>query len=355
MRKLRWTLLILLVIAVAAAAVIFFFRRSHQEARPESPQPVKSIAGPESPQPAKSIAEIEQEDAPPLPDVSLEINDQGEAQVIQGTPLVFTVRAANPRAANTLATNQAHERSLALVQEKVTKGELSKQDAEPMLELARVRREVRTVRLGTGDRGWEKFLHFEAQTAGSPFAAVNWSLTVVKPPDAKSVLLDGNSNVQVQYALNPQAAAQVPAGEYVLMAVLEVAAEPALPRDLWRGRVTSVPVKLKISPSPTELSDADRARISMQRAEFFSTTGDWANALQSAQDALKEDPKLIRAQMIQGEAREAQGDLEGARDAFSQALRLFDEQNPDSYERPQYLMDRLAALNERLGNRPPVP
>jgi hypothetical protein len=352
MSKLRWALLILPVIAIAAAAVVFFVRRSHREGGPKSPQPVKSIAGPESPPPAKSIAEIEEEDAPPLPDVSLQINAQGEAQVIQGTPLIFTVRAANPRAANTLATNQAHERSLALVQEKLSKGKLSKQDAEPMLELARVKREVRTVRLGTGDRGWEKYLHFEVQIAGSPFVRVNWPLTLVQSPEAKSALLDGSSNIQVQYALNPQAAAQVLAGEYVLQAVLEVEAGKSLPQELWRGRVASVPVKLKITPAPAQPSAADRASMNMQRAEFFSTTSDWAGALQSAQDALKEDPRLIRAQMIQGEAKEAQGDLAGARDAFSQAVKLFYEQYPNSYERPQYLLDRIAALDQRLGNQP---
>jgi tetratricopeptide (TPR) repeat protein len=363
MSKLRWALLILPVVAIAAAA-IFLFRRFPREVSPESPPRAKSIAGPESPPPAKSIAgvesppksksiaEIEQEDAPPLPDVSLEINKQREAQVIQGTPLILTVRAANPRAANTLATNQAHERSLALIQEKLSKGELSSQDAQPMLELARVKREVRTVRLGASDRGWEKYLHFEAQTAGSPFAPVNWPLALVKFPDVKSVLLDGTTNAQVQYALDPQAAAQVPAGEYVLQAVLEVEAGTSLPQELWRGRVASGSVKLRIRPAPAQLSAADQASMKMQRAEFFSTTSDWANALQSAQDALKEDPRLIRAQMIQGEAKEARGDLAGARDALSQALRLFYEQYPDSYERPQYLLDRIAALDKRLGSQP---
>lgn len=350
MSKLRWALLILPVVAIAAAA-IFLFRRFPREASPTSPTPVKAIAGPESPPKAKSIAEIEQENAPPLPDVSLQINAQGEAQVIQGTPLIFTVRAANPRAANTLATNQAHERSLALIEEKLSKGELSSQDAQPLLELARVKREVRTVRLGTSDRGWEKYLHFEVQTAGAPFAPVNWPLTLVKSPNVKSVLLDGSSNVQVQYALNPEAAAQVPAGEYVLQAVLEVAAGTSLPQELWRGRVASAPVKLKIRPAPAQLSTADRASVGLERAEFFSTTHDWASALQSAQDALKEDPRLIRAQMIQGEAKEARGDLAGARDAFSQAVRLFSEQYPDSYERPQYLLDRIAALEKRLGSQ----
>jgi Tfp pilus assembly protein PilF len=114
-------------------------------------------------------------------------------------------------------------------------------------------------------------------------------------------------------------------------------------------------VKLKITSVPAQLSAADRANQSMQQAEFFSTTGDWAHALQSSQDALQEDPNLIRGQMIQGEAKEAQGNLAGAREAFLQALRLFDEQYPDSYEQPQYLLDRIASLDERLGNRLPVP
>jgi hypothetical protein len=339
MRKIVLVSSVLLVLAIAAVAVIFFVRRSHQG------------VGPESPLPAKSIAEIEQEEAPPLPDVSLEINEQNDAQVVQGTPLIFTARIANPRAANTLATNQGHERSLALIEEKLSKGELSKQDAEPMLELARVEREVKTVRLGTSGRGWEKFLHFEVQTSGSPFAPLDWGLTLVQPPEAKSVLLDGSSSAEVNYALNPRAAAQVPPGEYLLQAVLEVAADTTLPQELWRGRVASVPVKLKISPSSAQPSAADRANMNMQRAEFFSTTRDWANALQSAQAALKDDPKLIRAQMIQGEAKEAQGDLAGARDAFSQALGLFDQQYPNSYEEPQYLIYKLATLDQRLGKR----
>jgi hypothetical protein len=337
MSKPRLAALTLLVIAIAAVAVIFFVRRPHQR------------VGPESPLPAKSIAEIEQEEAPPLPDVSLDINEQHEAEVVQGTPLIFTVRVANPRAANTLATNQGHERSLALIEEKLSRGELSKEDAEPMLELARVQREVKTVRLGTNDRGWEKFLDFEVQTSGSPFAPLRWGLTLVQPPEAKSVLLDGSSSAEVKYALNPQAAAQVPPGEYLLQAVLEVATGATLPQELWRGRVASAPVKLKISPSPAQPSAADRASMNMQRAEFFSTTSDWAHALESAQAALKDNPKLIRAQMIQGEAKEAQGDLAGARDAFSQALRLFGQQHPDSYEEPQYLVYKLATLDERLG------
>jgi len=91
--------------------------------------------------------------------------------------------------------------------------------------------------------------------------------------------------------------------------------------------------------------------MNLQGAEFYSTTKDWANALASAQAALAADPSLIRGQMIVGEAKEAQGDLSAARDAFSQALRLFGQQHPNSYEEPQYLVDKLATLDEQLAKR----
>jgi tetratricopeptide (TPR) repeat protein len=343
MSKIRWVLLILFVLVIAVIVVLLFIRRPHQEVVPEAALP------------APSIAEIEQEEAPPLPDISFKINAQSGVSVLQGTPLIFTVRLANPAAANTLALNQAHEQSLAMLQEKVAKGELSAQDAQPMLELAGVKHEVKTVRLGSQERGWEQFLHFEVQSGVTTFAPLNWPLTLVRSPEAKSVLLDGNANVEIQYALNSQAAAQVPAGEYTLLAVLEVAEDKTLTPELWRGRIVSLPVQLKITSSAEPLSAADRANQSMQQAEFFSATGDWAHALQSSQEALKEDPNLIRGQMIQGQAKEAQGDLAGAREAFLEALRLFDEQYPDSYEQPQYLMYKIASLDERLGNRPPKP
>ncbi len=63
------------------------------------------------------------------------------------------------------------------------------------------------------------------------------------------------------------------------------------------------------------------------------------------------NPQLIRAHIALGKAKEALGDLSGARDAFLTARRLFDEQHPDSYEAPQYLVLRIARLDARLGIR----
>ena len=336
MRKILLVSSVLLVLVIAAIAAFLLLRHPR-------PSPVSG--------PPPSIAQLEAQDVPPLPDLSLQIDSAGELEVFEGTPLIFTVRVANQRAANAASTLRAHEAYLSLIGEKLAKGEISASEAQPMLELAQQKPEVKVVRLGTSDQGWETFLHFEVESASAQPERLNWPMQMVIPPQSKSLVLDATSNAELDYALSPDAAAQVPAGDYSVFAVLEVSAAATLPQGLWRGRVVSRPVKLRISSAPAQPSAAEQANMNMQRAEFFSTTSDWAHALQSAQAALKEDPKLIRAQMIQGEAKEAQGDLAGARDAFSQALRLFDQQNPNSYEEPQYLIYKIATLDQRLGER----
>lgn len=339
MRKIRWILTVGMILAVALAVAYLLVRRYQP---PSATGPMQAPV---------SLASLDKQDLPPLPNLWLHINSAEELEVFQGAPLIFTVRVANQRAANAAFTNQAHEAYLSLIQEKLGKGEISAADAQPMLELAREKREVKVVRLGTNEQGWEKFVHFEIAGVGSPPTPLTWPLTPLTAPEAKSLTLDASSRAKVDYALAPQAAAQVPAGDFEITGVLEVPAGTALPQDLWRGRVASTPVRLKILPVPAQPSPAEQASMSVQRAEFFSTTQDWSNALANAKAALAARPDLIRAEMIVGKVQEAQGDLSGARDTFLSAYRLFYQQHPNSSEPPEYLVYKIATLDERLGKR----
>lgn len=105
--------------------------------------------------------------------------------------------------------------------------------AQPMLEAARQAQPIQVVRTGTNDRGWETFLRFERQVPGGRTERLNWPLTLVRTPDSKSVTLDATTTVEVNYALAPQGATQVPTGSYEIVAVYEVPAGIALPAEHW--------------------------------------------------------------------------------------------------------------------------
>jgi hypothetical protein len=290
----------------------------------------------------------EEQEIPSLPDIALEINTEQELTTFHGTPLVFTVRLANQRAANAEAENRSRENSIAVIEDNVVKGKIRADKAKIMLSHFRRTRQVKPVRLGTPDQGWDQFVHFEYRREGENFQRADWVLKSAVAPESKSIALDANNRVDSSYAMTPETAASLPVERLEIVAVLEVPPGGTLPLEHWRGRAVSDPVKLIIRLLPVNLSPEDRGTQNLQTADYFAILKDWPGTLASAQKAIAANPKMIRAYMRLGDAKEAQGDLKGARDAFDTAKRLFNEQYPDSYEYPLFLIQKIADLDARL-------
>jgi len=296
-----------------------------------------------SPAPTDPMAWLDDQDVPPEPSVSLQINALDELDVLQGTPLIFSVRMANPRAANAASTNDAHQRDVDFAGEQVTRGALSAAAAEPVLALARRRREVRAVSWGSPDHRWETFLYFDLQPENAPSQRLSWAVTPVAVPQAASVTLDATSTIQIDHALAPAGSAAVAPGEYLIAAVLDIPPDVSLPAGQWHGRVVSSTVHLTIR-SAVQPSPADTQATELRMAEFFSTTKDWNRAIEHAQRVIVANPTSIPAHIVIGDAKEAQGDLPGALDAYKRARQFFSAQFPDSDEAPRYLDLKIASL-----------
>jgi len=325
-----------LTIAAAAVLVGIFFLAKHYFEQ----------AGP---QVSTALAAADWQDAPAAPALSFQVGGQHELEVFQGTPLIFTVRVTNPRAANAAAIGQEQDAYRTLIQEKAARGQIQPKEADSMLERAGQKPEVRPLVIGTGDRSWDSFVRFELANPGGQTQPLNWPLR----PVAKTAFSGAASAGQLDFALTPEDAARVAAGGYAVIAILEIPAGTPGPADLWHGRVASAAVNLTVTPMPARPTAGQKGQLNLARAEFFSVTKAWDDALANAQAALAADNSLIRAQMIAGSAKEAKGDLAGARDAFLDAKRLFEEQNPNSYEAPLYLIHKIAELDGRLGARQP--
>lgn len=336
MRGKRSVVLVLLVVLVAIA-LFLYFRFFRRESTPASSQ-----------SPAGQSAARESGEALPLPDIALEIATEREVSSYRGTPLIFTVRLANQRAANADAENRARPNSIPLIQEKASKGEISAEKVKRMLERANQKRPVASVKLGSSQQGWDSFIHFEYRKNSGNFQRADWGLKSFAAPGSKSIDLDAQTSAEIVYALEPGAASRLDVGDMEIIAVLEVPAGRDLPRDNWRGRVASEPVKMKISPLPTSPAPKELASLNLQAADYYAVLKDWPNVLVSAEKSVAADPNLIRAHMRIGDAKEAQGDLRGARQAFGAAKRLFDIQYPNSYDDPLFLIRKIADLEARL-------
>lgn len=285
---------------------------------------------------------------PALPDISMQINRTHEMTIYQGIPLIFSITLANQRAMNSALKNVANENHIKELQAAVSRVEINREKAEKIISSLRQKEEIRVIRLGDEQTGWEQFVRFEIRLPDGKQQPLAWPLKLVAQPKEETVTLDDKNTFQLDYAFEPAGAAQVQKGEYQIVAVLEVPAETKLPSDRWRGRVESEPVKLKINEKPARLSKEEEERFNLDLARYFMTAGDVKNALDHAQKAMTVNPKSIPALIETGDAKEASGDLEGALSAYQKAMQEFYQQYPDSYEAPEYLIYKTTSLMEKL-------
>jgi cytochrome c-type biogenesis protein CcmH/NrfG len=176
---------------------------------------------------------------------------------------------------------------------------------------------------------------------------------VIQPPAAKRVTLDAKTSAELTFAIEPSVASQIAAGEYKVVATLDVPAIGTVKSGTWTGQARSEPVKLIIQDEPLRLTHGDVEKLELHFANYFYAVAKFPDAARHAEAALATNPKSISADIVLGEVKRAQGDLAGALEVFQKATLEFYQQNPNSYEPPTLLLSRISDLQEKLESAGP--
>ena len=218
-----------------------------------------------------------------------------------------------------------------------------------MIASANRKKEVRSLQLGDESNKPEAFLRIVLLSPGGIDQPATWTMKVLPTREKLPVVLDGESTAQLDYAVNPDAASSIAAGDYRVRAILEVPPSANLPASAWRGRAESEPVTIKILEAA--LTPSDKEKMELDFAEYFYATGDFAASQERALKVTAANPKSIAAWTIVGDTREHQNDLKGALAAYLTAAGEFNQQYPNSYESPQYLVRKTNQLIEKLNGK----
>jgi len=339
----KWLIAIAsLVLLLVVAGVLFWVRPEWRFWAQEGGQPPG-----DEPTMLEAAREI-----PPLPAISLQIDTENGMKVYTGTPLIFSVRLANPRAMNAAAENASNQAAAKAIEAAVATGKIPKEKADRRLAHFRQEARIRAVQLGDESAGWEQFVRFTQRLPDGKQQPLAWPLKLAAPPEAKTLTLDAKNTAQLDYLLEPAATSQIATGDYQILAVLEVPADAKVASDRWRGRVESGRVKLSIMQKPARMAPEEEEKTNLQFARYYQAAKDWTHALESAQKALAANPKSIPALILVGEVKETRGDLRGALEAFQTAEAEFYRQYPKSYEAPLYLIHKSAELLAKLKATP---
>lgn len=289
-----------------------------------------------------------EEGVTPTPNISLQIGGASDPAFYRGTPLILAVNLANHRAVNAHADNAAIHSLREGLRDMAGKGKIPKERVQQLLAEPEKMEPIPVVQLGDRSVRWDQFIHFRIRMPDGKLQALPWALRLVAAPQPGPLVLDAKATAELKYALDPAAAQGIVAGDYNIVAVIEVPSAAGLSKASWRGQVEATPIKLKIMDAPPVLPDSGEEKRVLQFAEYFSEIGDYAQTLSQAQRVLQLNAQSIPALILTGEADEGRGDKRGALNAHQRASQAFYRQSPQSREPPIYLIERIQTLQDAL-------
>jgi tetratricopeptide (TPR) repeat protein len=328
------------VVLVLVWAILFIrFRKRAVDTAAGSPQSVP--------------ASVTRQHIDPAPEISLQINHADGLTLYRGTPMVLNVRVVNHQAMIADAQETSDRVYIQQLRAAAKRSEISKERVEATIARVQLAPEVSAINLGEDDAPWDSFLQLSQQLPDGTLRPLGWTTKVIRPPAAKRLALTTQTEAELTFAVEPSSATQIPLGEYVIVAALNIPAKVGFTPGTWTGLAESDPVKLTIADKPGRLSPDDEERLDLQFADYFYAGGDFAEAAKRAQSALAVNPKSISAEIAIGEARKAQGDLKGALEVFQKARSEYYRQYPKSYEPPTLLLSRISDIEAAMESEQP--
>jgi hypothetical protein len=249
----------------------------------------------------------DKEDAeqPICPIVTLSANGLGGTRLYQGWPLFIESRLMHPEA--------------------YTRG-------KPVTPLI----------LSAADGNWPMSL----QLRKSGGDKIDWPLHRAATQAAPALTLDNQTAGVVGWWLTPDETGKLPAGEHVLVAVLDTTASTH--EGAWKGKVESDLLEIQVAPEPTTLTPADEEDKQILLAGLASLRGDPKEALGQVDALLKKQPNSIRGQELKADLLLDSGQTLDAMRLYDGAIIAFQQQSPGGKEPPVALYQKLRnALNRQ--------
>jgi tetratricopeptide (TPR) repeat protein len=148
--------------------------------------------------------------------------------------------------------------------------------------------------------------------------------------------------------IDPQGAAQIPEGRYLVRAVLDL---PFWPPWRWTGRVVSRPVAFTVrkrGDTTASTLELERERF-VESIDFYIQAKQFENAYKLAVQFRDREPKTIYSYLLLGDALNGLKRYQEALEAYDYALHLAALEH--AYEPPEYLLMRKYEVERRVEGR----
>jgi len=249
------------------------------------------------------------------PVFTLQVNREDNVDIIQGTPLVFTVFLSGTESASPLRIGKPGNPWHTYVRLELAEG-------KPL--------PWKSVLLGTP----ESFL-FQRDASGQ----IN-----IEGKEGDEAVINAEHNYTVEFGIGPEESVKIPPGRYTIQAVLDV------PFERENKRVASNPVVVNVEELGKKPFTADEElKRLIESAEFYLQAERFEDAYRLALQVKERQPKKIQSYILLGDALNGLRRDKEALEAYDYALHLSAMRK--QYEPPTYLILRKYEVEQRLGKQ----
>ena len=277
---------------------------------------------------------------------SLSLSAYGHRTIVHDRrePLLLTLDLGNPVAAARRGENRTRRLHYQALKKSGVLEKLAKADREA------AERSSEPAALPTFPLGSDKNALWELVSVHVRDASLREVAARVRPLRSTSemeraVTLDGTGSVVLHFGLDPDALAKLPAGRYVLHALLDT----RLAKGMWRGSQVSAAIAVTVrdgAEGPPDVSD-------YRSGYYYWLDGEYDRVETYAARLIARNPASINGWSLRADVAAARGDLDTAEQAYQLLLSLYREQHADdpASEPPEFLENRLRVVQETIAGR----
>lgn len=275
------------------------------------------------------------------PLLNFRINDGLEISSAQGSPLVLTTIVIDEQAQMQLSYNAGTAIELEYLRQQLSSGKLTRQQYDERVASIDTAA-VRSSTIGSQQNPWHGGIIWQMYVGDGKWTSASWvPVLLLVPPTEPAGVIDGVEVVAAAFGLDPDVTGSLAPKRYQLRSGLLPGVVEGVRDTLWsNSAVVNIEERQK------------RSSYEEQRwlAHYWLRRGQYQRAFDLTDQLIRQQPDYINLYEMLGDALVGLGRPDEAAAQYGRGIELYYAQQPEPYEPPDLLIDKLNALT-----KPPTP
>ena len=267
--------------------------------------------------------------------VTLQVNYENEAIVYHNSPVLLIVSIANQEARQAERLNNSADQYLDELKDRLNKKKITKEeyDADVKL-LSSTKKQIVKTTIGSAAQPWVSKISWEIIDVKTK-EKISLPIKLLQNPEPEAAAELGSSQSYFAFfGIDPDQLKKIKAGDYALLA------------DVDGNKSEPILLKIQEGNMTKTIEESEEQLINIARYYWHSNMP--ADGFLYVNRVLKKNENSIEGLSLRGDLYLLQKKYLLALDDYNKALKIYYKKNSSTAEAPEYLIDMIAVVKEKM-------